>query len=127
MRSVYGSPVFDEWMILTQGGESGGVPAYEGPRSETFRRQLVTDAAPLRALTENSSLEIGDFEFAQEATGSRHDVVMRVGAASYLVCNHTAKSMAEIRADPRWRKAQAAFFELSEKFRGDPLAENKKG
>jgi hypothetical protein len=29
--------------------------------------------------------------------------------------------MAEIRLDARWLKAQTVFFELSEKFREDPL------
>ena len=32
-----------------------------------------------------------------------------------------AKGKTEIRADPRWLKAQSAFFDLSEKFRADPL------
>jgi hypothetical protein len=37
------------------------------------------------------------------------------------MCNNIALSMAEIRADSRWLKAQTAFVALSEKFRSDPL------
>ena len=121
MQALYGTPVFDEWMILALGATPGGVLAYAGPPPESFRRQLPADAEPLRALTADQSLAIGDFEFATAAAGPRYDAVMKLGAASYLVCNHTARSMAEIRADPRWLKAQAPFFELSEKFRDDPL------
>jgi hypothetical protein len=46
---------------------------------------------------------------------------MKIGPASFLVLNHTGKSLAEIRADTRWLAAQAVLFELTEKFRADPL------
>jgi hypothetical protein len=46
---------------------------------------------------------------------------MKVGPASFLVLNHTAKTMNEIRADGKWLGAQAVLFDLSEKFRADPL------
>ena len=46
---------------------------------------------------------------------------MKIGATSYLVCNHTTRAMAEIRSDPKWLKAQPVFVELSDKFRADPL------
>ena len=70
---------------------------------------------------EGRPLTVGDFEFAQDAAGPRHDALMKIGPSIYLVCNNTSKTMAELRADPQWLKAQAAFFELSEKFRADPL------
>jgi hypothetical protein len=89
---------------------------------EDFQRELPADVEPLRALVADRKLEVGDFEFTSEGVGKRHDALLKVGAASYLVCNHTGKSMTEIRADARWLKAQAVFFELSEKFRADPLA-----
>lgn len=121
MRALYLQPVFDEWMILDPNSKPGGILAYMGPRSESFRPQLSADVAPLRAVVEGRQLTVGDFEFAQEASGPRYDALMKIGASSYLVCNNTAKTMAELRADPQWLKAQAAFFELSEKFRADPL------
>jgi hypothetical protein len=88
---------------------------------ESFRPQLAGDVAPLRSLVEGRQLTAGDFEFAQDAAGPRHDALMKLGATSFLVCNNTLKTMAELRADPQWLKAQTAFFELSEKFRADPL------
>jgi hypothetical protein len=121
MRALYLKPVFDEWLILAPGAKPAGVLAYVGPRPEKFRAQLPTDVEPLRALVEGRTLTVGDFEFVPQADGSLYDVLLKVGAASYLVCNNTTKTIAEIRADPRWVKAQAAFFELSEKFRADPL------
>jgi len=121
MRTLYLKPVFDEWMILDPKAKHGGILAYSGPRAESFRPQLLADVAPLRAMVEGQQLTIGDFEFAQDAAGPRHDALMKIGESSYLVCNHTIKTMTELRADPQWLKAQPAFFELSEKFRADPL------
>jgi hypothetical protein len=46
---------------------------------------------------------------------------VKTGDASFLVCNHTGMTMQDIRKDPRWLKAQTAWFELTEKFRADPL------
>jgi hypothetical protein len=122
MRALYFKPVFDEWMILAPGAKQGGVLAYVGPRIEEFRKTLPADVNPLLALVAGQNLEPGDFEFTNEGGGTRHDVLLKLGASSYLVCNNTAKGMTEIRADPRWLKAQSAFFDLSEKFRADPLA-----
>jgi hypothetical protein len=122
MRAVYLRPVFDEWIVLDPKAKNNGILLYTGPRVESFRPQLVADVEPLRALAEGRHLTVGDFEFAPDAPGVKHDALMKVGAASYLVCNNTGKTMNELRADPRWLKAQSAFFELSEKFRADPLA-----
>ena len=99
--------------------------AYVGPRVESFRASVAMDAEPLRALTAGRPLVPGDFEFSPDAAGPRYDAFLKLGPASFLVCNHTAKAMAEIRADPRWLKAQKVFFELSEKFRADPLTEER--
>jgi len=122
MRALYSRPVFDEWVILAPGAGNRGVLAYVGPRAEEFRKQLPDDVEPLLAQVGGQKLEVGDFEFTIEGDGTRHDVLLKLGANSYLVCNNTAKSMAEIRGDTRWLKAQAAFVDLSEKFRSDPLA-----
>jgi hypothetical protein len=123
MRILYTKPVFDEWVILGLGGKHGAVLAYSGPRAETFRKQLTDDVELLRAQTTNRSLAVGDFEFVAEATGHQHDALMKMGPVTYLVCNHTTKTMTEIRAEARWLKAQAVYFELSEKFRADPFGE----
>lgn len=120
MDALYRRPVFDEWAILSAAA-APGVLAYSGPRRENFRHQLPTDAEPLRLAVAGRPLGAGDFEFAADAGGTRYDACMQLGEGSYLVCNHTARAMAEIRRDPKWLKAQAAFFELSEKFRADPL------
>ena len=122
MRALYFKPVFDEWVILAPGAKQSGILAYTGPRVEEFRKKLADDVEPLLARVAGQKMEPGDFEFTLEGDGTRHDVLLKLGANSYLVCNNTAKSMAEIRADARWLKAQAAFVDLSEKFRVDPLA-----
>lgn len=49
------------------------------------------------------------------------DAFMKVGPASYLILNHTVKTMNEIRADAKWLEVQPALFDLSEKFRASPL------
>lgn len=120
MNTAYGQAVFDEWAILGPGGQAG-VHAYEGPRADRFRAQLPDDVAPLRAEAAAQPSAIGDFVFALEAGGTRYDVFLRLGPSSYLVCNHTAKTFAEIRSNPGWLRAQPALFELGEKFRVDPL------
>ena len=121
MNAAYGQAVFDEWAVLGVGGH--GVLAYHGPRPERFRREMPEDAVPLRTEAAGQPINVGDLVFALEADGPRYDAFMRVGEASYLVCNHTTKSMADIRANPSWLKVQPVLFELGEKFRADPLAE----
>ncbi len=119
MDALYRRPLFDEWAILS--AAPAGVLAYSGPRGSNFREQLATDAEPLRAAATGRPHDPGDFEFATDAPGTSYDACMKIGEKSYLICNHTMRSLAEIRADAKWLKAQAAFFELSEKFRADPL------
>lgn len=121
MRIAYLQPVFDEWAILGLAPQSRGIVAYQGPRAEAFRRALPQDAEPLRAGTAGRSLAEGDLEFVPDAAHTQYDALMKTGATSYLVLNHTARTMAEIRADAKWLAAQAILFELSEKFRADPL------
>ncbi len=135
MDSLYGQAVFDEWAILTlkdrptkspfdqaQGaGPRAAVVAYSGPRVENFRDEVRKDAGPLCALASARPVHEGDFEFALDAAGTHLDAFMRLGPVSYLVCNHTGKTMEEIRREPRWVKAQGEFFQLGEKFRADAL------
>lgn len=121
MRVAYLRPVFDEWAVLGLAARGGSVLAYQGPRADAFRRNVPTDAEPLRARTAGKQFAEGDIEFASDAAGTKYDAFMKIGPTSYLVLNHTAKTMAEIRAEQKWLSAQAVLFELSEKFRADPL------
>jgi hypothetical protein len=121
MDALYNGAVFDEWVVVSFQAGRGGILAYSGPRAESYQRRFTTDVTPLRTEMAGKHLAVGDFEFVLEATGTHYDACLRVGGASYLICNNTAKSMAEIRKSPGWLKAQKPFVELSEKFRADPL------
>lgn len=121
MRVAYLQPVFDEWAILSTSPKTRGVAAYHGPRPDAFRRNVPNDAEPLRSLTAGREFTEGDIEFAQDATETRYDAFVKVGPTSYLVLNHTAKTAADLRRDPKWLAAQPILFELTEKFRVDPL------
>ena len=122
MRACYQQPVFDEWAILSVPAKTGGVVTYSGPRPDGFRRQLPVDAEPLRAITAGKKFAEGDIEFVPDAADTHYDAFMKTGPVSYLVLNHTVKTMNQIRADAKWLTAQAALFQLSEKFLEDPLA-----
>jgi len=121
MRANYLKPVFDEWAILAVPAKSGGVIAYHGPRPDQFKRNLPADAEPLRAVTAGRKFSEGDIEFVPDATDTCYDAFMKIGPSSYLVLNHTVKTMTEIRADGKWLGVQPVLFVLSEKFRADPL------
>lgn len=121
MRVLYLRPVFDEWAILAVPASTAGVVAYSGPRPEAFRRNLGTDAEPLRAAAAGRQFADGDIEFVPDAANTCYDAFIKIGPTSYLVLNHTVKTMNEIRSDGKWLGAQAVLFELTEKFRADPL------
>ena len=121
MDERYATTVFDEWVIVSLHAGRSGILAYDGPRAESYRERFAVDVAPLQGEMAGKRLAVGDFEFAPDATGPRYDACVRVGAASYLICNHTTRSMAQIRQNPNWIEAQKPFVELSEKFRADPL------
>jgi hypothetical protein len=121
MGARYGATVFDEWVVVSLSAGRSGILAYSGPRAESFQRRFAADVAPLRGEMAGKQLAIGDFEFAPDATGTHFDACLRLGAASYLICNHTTKSMTQVRQSPNWLAAQKPFLELSEKIRVDPL------
>lgn len=121
MNAVYGDTVFDEWVLIGLTAGAGAVLAYEGPREADYKKSFVKDIAPLRAVIGKGEQDVGGFEFVNDAAGHRYDAVMRAGPGVYLLCNHTALSIDDIRANPGWLKAQKAWFELGEKFRADPL------
>ena len=121
MNSLYQKPLFDEWILVKLARTEGAILAYEGPRAETYQRRFKTDIAPLQVEIEGRKMAVGDFAFAPNAEGALYDAFLRLGPVAYLFCNNIAKSMTEIRADPRWLEAQKPFAELASKFREDPL------
>ena len=121
MHALYNQPVFDEWVLVKLAAEQGAILAYDGSRAESYQRKFKEDIVPLRAELEERHMASGDFAFVQDAAGTRFDACIRLGPASYLFCNNTAKSMADIRQSPLWLEAQKPFAQLSELFRNDPL------
>jgi hypothetical protein len=122
MDTLYQKPVFDEWALIAFTNGAVEVLWYHGPRAEEFAKKLHADVAPLYTAMEGRHYDIGDFEFVQDAKGSRFDACIRAGTTSYVLCNNTYGTMAEIRADPRWREAQKPFVQLTEEFRMDALS-----
>jgi hypothetical protein len=120
MRAAYSRPVFDEWAILGP-TTAGGVLAYNGPRPDVFRRQLPEDSELLRSRAAGKEFHEGDIEFVPDAKDTRYDAFVKIGPMTYLVLNHTVKTMNEITQDGKWLGAQKILFELTEKFRVDPL------
>ncbi len=122
MDALYHKPVFDEWVLVSLVEGKGAVLAYVGPRAESFAQKIHADSAPMYAAMQGKKYSVGDFEFVQEARGSRFDACIKAGESVYLLANNTFGSMAELRADARWREAQKPFVMLTEKFRADPVA-----
>lgn len=122
MNAAYADTVFDEWVLVSLKDNRGSILAYQGPRADKFKQSFTGDIIPLREEIANQHLAIGDFAFAPGATGTKHDGCLRVGEASFLFCNHTTKSVADIRANPLWLEAQKPFVQLSQLFRANPLA-----
>jgi len=121
MDALYQKPVFDEWVLVSLENGRAVVLNYVGQRAKSFAEKLHADSGPLYAAMEGRRYDVGDFEFVEEAKGSRFDACIKAGATVFLLCNNTYGTMAELRLDPRWREAQKPFIALTEKFRADPL------
>jgi hypothetical protein len=121
MNALYQKPLFDEWVLVKVARGEGAILSYEGPRADSYQRRFKTDIAPLQVEIVGRKMAVGDFEFAPNAHGALYDAFLRLGPAAYLFCNHTSKSMTEIRQDPLWLEAQKPFVALGTKFREDPL------
>jgi hypothetical protein len=121
MNAAYAATVFDEWVLVSIKNERSAILAYTGPRAEKFKQSFSSDIQPLRAELANQKLAVGDFAFAPDGIGTKHDACLRTGESSFLFCNHTAKSIADIRTNPRWLEAQKPFVQLSELFRANPV------
>ncbi len=121
MKAVYQQPVFNEWILVKMAAEGGAILAYEGARADSYQRRFKAEIAPLQVELTGRKMAVGDFEFAPNAEGALWDACIRLGRGAYLFCNHTGKSMTEIRQDARWLEAQKPFVDLANKFRADPL------
>ena len=121
MNAAYTETVFDEWVLVSIKAERSTILAYTGPRGDRFKQSFTVDIQPLRAELANQKLAVGDFAFAPSATGTKHDACVRTGETSFLFCNHTAKTIQDIRANPLWLEAQKPFVKLSELFRANPV------
>jgi hypothetical protein len=122
MDAFYGRTVFDEWAVLSIEAAKISVLAYEGPRAETFARDLHKDLVQLRNDTEGERRDAGAFGFTRGANGQAIDAYIVLGPSVYLICNNTDESVSELALDPHWRKAQVPFAELAELFRHHPVA-----
>ena len=120
MTAIFGSPVFDEWAILKLNGITS-VAYYSGPRPSDFLSTFARDSAALSQEAGGRAYSPGDFEFARESAGTAFDAFLVLGGGCILVCNNVRHSMADIRKQPAWLKAQVPFVEITEKFRADPL------
>jgi|UniRef100_UPI00404B2C85 hypothetical protein len=121
MNALFQATVFDEWVLVRLSSEQGAILAYQGPRADSYKAEFLKDLAPLRTELGQERLEIGGFAFVGQARGTHFDACIRLGKSSYLFCNHTQKTMDEIRQSPRWITAQKPFVELSNLFVTDPL------
>ena len=121
MNALYQQPVFDEWVLAKLTSGQGAILYYQGPRADTYKRQFIADSAPLGTEVGQGRLNAGDFIFAPDASGTHFDACIRLGPTSYLFCNHTKRSMTEIRQSPQWLAAQKPFVDLAAKFHADPL------
>jgi hypothetical protein len=125
MNARYRDVVFDELAIVSIGDNQPRTVSYQGPRREAFAKSFPKDAAGLRETVRSAgqTYEVGDFEFSHVGTGTGFEAFMMLGKGLCLICNNTAKSMDGISRNARWLEAQIPFAELSDQFRGNPLAE----
>ena len=121
MNAAYAETVFDEWALVSIKAEGSTILAYTGPRADKFKQSFKADIQPLREELANQQLSVGDFAFAPSATGTKHDACLRTGESSFLFCNNTGKTIADIRANSLWREAQKPFVQLSQLFQADQV------
>jgi hypothetical protein len=121
MDAGYGRTVFNEWAIVSLAENRARVLAYIGPRNDDFLKNFANDLGSLRAELLTTSYGVGDFAFARHGVGTRFEGFMMLGAALYLICNHTRESMDTIAKDPKWLTAQVPFAELGDRLRMNPL------
>ncbi len=121
MNAAYGEPVFDEWVLASMRAEGGSILSYTGPRAENYKQSFRRDVQTMLTELAGQKLAVGDFIFADSAHGTHYDGCLRLGPSAYLFCNHTKRTMTEIRQHPLWREAQQSWAQLGHKFMADPL------
>lgn len=121
VNTAYGQEVFNEWVLVSLRADRGVILAYEGPRAESFKQRFTFDMAAMMKELAGQKLSVGDFAFATTAEGTNYDGCMRVGDTSYLFCNHTERTMDDIRENPLWRAAQKPWVEFSQVIATDPV------
>lgn len=121
MHTQSGEVIFDEWAVITLTSGGAKLAVYMGPRVELFRSRFKAGSRPLQAEMEGRQLAVGDFTFVADAAGTAYDACVRLGASTYLWCNHTSATMKEIRESGAWLPAQKIFAALCERFRSDPV------
>ena len=121
MDSRYGSPVFDEWAVISLVENKARVLAYTGPRNDDFLKNFARDLGTLRTSLTSDSFGPGDFEFARHSTGTVYEAFLVLSRGLYLICNNTSDSMESIAKNPRWLAAQVPFVEFADRVRTSPL------
>lgn len=121
MNATYGETVFNEWVLVSLRSDRNAILAYEGPRPEKYKQHFTLDLASMLKELAGQKLGVGDFAFAADAAGTHYDACIRLGESSYLFCNHTTRTMAQIRQSAHWLNAQKHWAELAERFATDPL------
>ncbi len=121
METAMGTPVFDEWALVSKAPEGWTLIEYGGPRKEGFLADFNTDMAALKNTLDLSATYVGDSAFSHEGHGSGFDAHMCVGKDLFLLFNNTAKSTGEITSNPKWTRTQIHFAELLEAFIADPV------
>ncbi|MGN6553807.1 MAG: hypothetical protein ACTHLW_08810 [Verrucomicrobiota bacterium] len=121
MNDRYGQVVFDEWAVVSLAQGQARILFYSGPRNDAFLKNFADDLGTLRSELLKPKYNVGDFEFARQATGTCFEAFIVLAKGVYLICNNTHSSMDEITKNPRWLQAQVPFAELAEKIRSSPL------
>jgi hypothetical protein len=121
MRYGDGTPIFDEWFILSVAGARVDIVHYSGLRGAEIPRELRRTIEPLAEELAREDYQPGHFYFSREGDGALCDAFMTAGPRTHVVFNSVEKSMDEITADPIWADVQVHFVELSECLRANPL------
>jgi hypothetical protein len=124
MNARYQDVVFDELAIVSIDDTQAHTLSYQGPRRDEFTNSFPRDSAGLRKTVRQGGqqYQAGDFEFDHAGNGTGFEAFMLLGKGLCLICNNTDKSMDGISKNPRWLEAQVPFAELSDQFRGNPVA-----
>lgn len=122
IKGLYGEPMFDEWLIIDFRGTQGTALYYAGPRRSEFDSRFHLDMEGLKGLFTEHDYQSGNFEFAKLSVSTRYDAAITIAPRIYLIFNHTAKGMFQIRQKQGWINALVPFIELADKFQRDPLS-----